>query len=58
MKNEKKLVRIINNYRGEENYFALTEDQMRLLRWLDNQLYFNDDINVKFDVEIPNIAEI
>lgn len=57
-KEEKKLVRIINNYTGEENYFALTEGQMKLLKWLDARVYLNEDINVKFDIEIPDFIEI
>lgn len=55
---EKKLVRITNNYSGEENHFALTEEQIRLLRWLDAEAYLNEDIVVKFDIEIPDFIEI
>lgn len=55
---EKKLVRISNNYSGEETHFALTEDQIRLLRWLDTEAYLNEDISVKFDIEIPDFIEI
>lgn len=58
MEKEKKLVRITNNYTGEENYFALTEAQIRLLKWLDARVYLNEDINVKFDIEIPDFIEI
>ena len=55
---EKKLIRITDNYQGEEKYFALTKDQIKLLRWLDAQAYLSEDINVKFDIEIPEITEI
>lgn len=58
MEKEKKFVRITNNYTGEENYFALTEAQIRLLKWLDARVYLSEDINVKFDIELPEITEI
>ena len=54
---EKKLTRITDNYTGEENYFALTEDQIRLLKWLEARAYLGE-INVKFDIEIPDFIEI
>ena len=58
MEKEKKIVRITDNYQGEEKYFALTKDQIKLLRWLDTQAYFHEDISVKFDIELPEITEI
>ena len=55
---EKKVVRITDNYSGKEKYFALTKDQIRLLKWLDTESYLHEDIHVKFDVEIPDLTEI
>ena len=58
MEKEKKIVCIINSYQDDEKYFALTKDQIKLLRWLDTEAYLNEDIRVKFDIELPEIIEI
>ena len=58
MEKEKKIVCIINSYQDEEKYFALTKDQIKLLRWLDTEAYLNEDIRVKVDIELPEIIEL
>lgn len=54
----KKFVRITDTYTNEEKHLILTEDQVKLLRWLNLNEYLSEYTELKFDIEIPEITEI
>ena len=56
-KGDKKMTKVIFTYEGEKLFLSLTDDQLRLLNWLDKEDYFPYDTNIEV-VETTDFKEI
>ena len=51
------MTKVIFTYEGEKLFLSLTDDQLRLLNWLDKEDYFPYDTNIEV-VETTDFKEI
>ena len=50
--NMKMTVSIFDNRSGEMEYIKITPEQLRLLRFLEDKGYFDDDVCITYDAEV------
>jgi len=56
-KGDKKMTKVIFTYEDEKHFLSLTDDQLRLLQWLEKEDYFPYDTNIEV-VETTDFKEI
>ena len=51
------MTKVIFTYEDEKHFFSLTDDQLRLLKWLEEEDYFPYDTSIEV-VETTDFKEI